>query len=78
MSAWGQLNGTEFIRCAVTEFDTYGFIPRALRARFAKVVGDVLRRVNLFGLALPDSHKQCVNDEVAINMLVHGPANNAT
>jgi hypothetical protein len=46
MSAWGQLNGTEFIRCAVTEFDTYGFIPRALRARFAKVVGDVLRRVN--------------------------------
>jgi hypothetical protein len=32
--------------CAVTEFDTYGFIPRALRARFAKVVGDALRRVN--------------------------------
>jgi hypothetical protein len=30
----------------ITEFDTYGFIPRALRARFAKVVGDALRRVN--------------------------------
>ena len=43
-SAWGQLNGTEFIRCAVTEFDTYDFIPRVLRARFAKVVGDVIRR----------------------------------
>jgi hypothetical protein len=43
---WGQLNGTEFIRCAVTGFDAHGFIPRVLRSRFAKAVGDALRRVN--------------------------------